>query len=154
MNDKEREQIGRALRNIAAAHVETMQLMEQTCKALSKELLIDPVSFWMSRGVSSQPRTISSPAIDRAMLSVVFHGRHCFLGNTLPFKLLDRLAHRPNAYVPYKELLSEIWECPRSYSAVRSVETLRRKLRTAHMGELADSIDGSVPRHYALKLDV
>jgi DNA-binding response OmpR family regulator len=128
--------------------------LERTFISLSKDLSLDPATFWNSRKIATQSNTVHSITIDQAMLSVVFQGRSCFLGNTLPFKFVGCLASRPNIYVPYQHLLSDIWNGGlRSDAAIRSVvKTLKNKLRQANMGKLADSIDGSVPRHYALKL--
>jgi DNA-binding response OmpR family regulator len=72
----------------------------------------------------------------------------------LPLKLFERLARRPNQYLSYERLLDEVWEGTRSFSAIRSVvKTLRGRLVKAGMADLADAIDGSVYRHYGLKLD-
>ena len=93
MNAQKREQIRRTLRSLAEAHVATMNLMEQTFSLLSEELAIDAFTFWRSHppspvsGVSPE-----RPSVDKELLSVSFHGRSCFLGNTLPFRLFARLA--------------------------------------------------------------
>jgi DNA-binding response OmpR family regulator len=92
--------------------------------------------------------------IDRESLSVTFHGKTCFLSNTIPFKFLCHLARRPNTYISHEELLSEVWQGYRSDAAVRSVvKTLRAKLRQAGLAALAEAIDGSAAGHYSLKLD-
>jgi DNA-binding response OmpR family regulator len=94
-----------------------------------------------------------SQITDRANFSVRWGNRTCRLGNTLAFKLLDRLAQRPGLYLHYDKLLSEFWDCHTSPEAVRStVKILRRKLRAAGMGDLAKAIDGSNSHHYGLKL--
>jgi DNA-binding response OmpR family regulator len=91
--------------------------------------------------------------IEQALLSVTYQGKTCFLGNTLPFKLLCQLARRPNTYIPHEELLADVWQCIRSDAAVRSVvKTLRKKLRQAGLVALAQAIDGSESGHYSLKL--
>jgi hypothetical protein len=80
-------------------------------------------------------------------------GKTCFLGNTRPFRFLARLAQRPNAYIPYEDLLSDVWQGLLSDSAVRSVaKALRQRLRQAGLGDLADAIDGTVAGHYTLRL--
>lgn len=95
-----------------------------------------------------------SPVVDRTLLSVVFRGRSCFLGNTLPLHFFERLAKRPNQYVTYQQLLADVWHGPRSNEAVRAVaQTLRRKLRQANMDELAAAIDGRNPGHFGLMLN-
>jgi hypothetical protein len=91
---------------------------------------------------------------ERSLLSVTFRGKTCFLDNTLLFKLLASLSQRPNAYLSYEDLLSNVWEGVRSDATVRSVvKALRQRLRGAGPGELADAIDGTVAGHYALKVE-
>ena len=93
------------------------------------------------------------PIADQSSLSVVWEGRRCYLGQTLPFRLFERLARRPNQYVTYEQLLQDVWEGPRSNEAIRSVvRYLRRKLKDAGMGDLADAIDGSNRECYGLIL--
>jgi DNA-binding response OmpR family regulator len=95
-----------------------------------------------------------NPITDRADFSVRWGNRTCRLGNTLAFKLLDRLAHRPGLYLHYDTLLDEFWDRHTSPEAVRStVKILRRKLRAAGMGDLAKAIDGSNSHHYGLRLN-
>ena len=65
-----------------------------------------------------------------------------------------RLACRPNQFLSYKSLRDGIWDDCESDAAVQSaVKVLRRKLNVAGMADLAAVIDGSISRHYALKLD-
>ena len=76
------------------------------------------------------------------------------MGNTLPFKFLERLARRPNQLVPCDQLLDDVWECYRSREAMRSVvKVLRQKLGQAGMQDLARAIDGTTARHYGLMLN-
>jgi DNA-binding response OmpR family regulator len=154
MEARRRDQIQQSLRNLAESYRVTMELMEQTLAMLCEELSLDAVAYFQAR---SGPRVAQAEQsgfrIDPAVLSVHFRGKVCFLGNTLPFKFLCRLAQRPNAYVTYEDLLAEVWEGVRSDDAVRSVaKALRRRLRQAGLGELANAIDGTAPSHYALKL--
>ena len=94
------------------------------------------------------------PIADQSTLSVAWDGRHCYLGRTLLLRFFERLARRPNQYITYERLLQDVWEGPRSNEAIRSVvRDLRRKLRGAGMGDLADAIDGSNRECYGLILD-
>jgi DNA-binding response OmpR family regulator len=78
----------------------------------------------------------------------------CYLGDTLPFLLLERLARRPNRLFRYDILLQDVWKCKRSKEAVRSVvKVLRQKLRAAGMEDLAEAIDGTTAQHYGLMID-
>jgi DNA-binding response OmpR family regulator len=158
MNPEKREQIRRTLKNMAQANATIIELAEHALSLFDEELAIDPITFWRSHRPAQerhQDRQVVSNllAVDQETLSINFKGRSCFVGNGLPFRLLSRLVRRPNAYLTYEDLLSNVWESTVSDSAVRSVvKRLRSMLRHAGMGELADAIDGSVPGHYALKL--
>ena len=89
--------------------------------------------------------------VDRHALSVRWNGDDCFLGYTLAFRLIDRLAQRPNHYFSHAQLLDDVWGGPRSPSAIRSVVSdLRSRLSSAGMADLAGMIDGSNAGHYGL----
>ena len=154
MDAKKRDQIRRTLRNMAAAHASMIEFMEQALALLNEELALDPVTFWRSHRAESPSRAAAnSPTVDRDTFVVRFRGKTCFLGNSLPFRLFERLLHRPNTYVTYEDLFSEVWQGVRSEEAVRSVvKRLRAMLRQCGMAELATAIDGSVSGHYALNL--
>lgn len=93
------------------------------------------------------------PRLDRDGLSVHWRGGECVLGATISFRLLDRLARRPNHYISHAQLLDDVWECMRSRSAIRSaVCELRLRLASAGMQDLAEMIDGSHQGHYGLIL--
>ena len=95
-----------------------------------------------------------TPIADRATFRAHWRGKTCHLGNTNVFRLLERLARRPNQYIPCEVLLDELWDVHTSPDAVRSaVKILRRKLRAAGMEDLAGVIDGSNSHHYGLLLD-
>lgn len=95
-----------------------------------------------------------SSIIDEATFSVRWANRTCRLGNTVAFRLLARLARRPNLFLSYESLRNGIWDDCESDAAVQSaVKVLRRKLKGAGMTDLAAVIDGGVSRHYALMLD-
>lgn len=94
------------------------------------------------------------PLVDPLTFTARWGKKVCFLGNTLPFRLLERLAGRPNQLFRYDILLQDVWDCMRSKEAVRSVvKVLRQKLRSAGMADLAAAIDGSTANHYGLMLD-
>jgi DNA-binding response OmpR family regulator len=154
METLRRDEIARSLRILANNHRSTMELLEHMLALVSEEFALDPFPYFKLQqtrrniGVDNEVLTISS-----AMLSVTFRGKTCFLGYTLPFKLLAYLAQRPNTFVSYEELLSDVWQCVVSEGAVRSVvKKLRCLLRNAGLAELANAIDGSAYGHYALKL--
>ncbi len=143
--------IQETLRKMAAAHAAVMAASEEAMTLLSAEF--EAVARPQVHTAISPALPSDRPVIDRAMLSVLFHGRSCFLGNTLPFRLLDRLLRRPNQFVSYEQLQDDVWNSLPSPESIRSVvKELRRKLRRAGMDGLADAIDGKVARHYSLIL--
>ena len=127
---------------------------EQTLTLLCEELALDPFTL-IQKSAPPHGNTPEQthPVIDPALLSVTFKGKTCFLGNTLPFRLLTHLAQRPNRYVTHEDLASDVWQRIVSDAAVRGgVKNLRNTLRKAGLQELADAIDGSAYGHYVLKL--
>lgn len=156
MTTDRRESVRLALRTLAESHAATLRLMEETYALLADELALDPLDF-LARHIPSDsgpPVDGSRPVLDDARLTVAFRGLTCHLGNTLPFRLLARLARRPGCYLTHDDLLADVWDgAIRSDSVVRgTVKVLRQKLRDAGMDELADAIDGSAPGRYALRL--
>jgi DNA-binding response OmpR family regulator len=150
MDERKREQIRRTLRNMAEAHASMIEFMEQALELLNEELALDPFTFWYTH---KPKRRADVPAVDHELFTVTFRGRTCFLGNTLPFRFISRLARRPNVYVANEDLLSDVWQGVRSDDATRGVvKRLRGALRRAGMAELAEAIDGTTTGHYALKL--
>lgn len=154
MDTEKRELIRRTLQSLAEAHASMMELMEQTMTLLNEELAIDAITFWKTR----HPSTATSYSadhldVDHQHLRVSFRGKSCFLGNTLPFRLLAALANRPNVYLTYEELLDDVWDGLRSDSAIRSVvKRLRGILRRDGLSDIADAIDGSMPGRYGLRV--
>ncbi|HEY3325102.1 MAG TPA: winged helix-turn-helix domain-containing protein [Planctomycetota bacterium] len=93
------------------------------------------------------------PLIDESTLSVIWRGRTLHLGQTLKFRLLERLARRPNQYVTHLDLLQDVWHDEYTETAtIRSmVRELRRKLCGGGMTDLAAAIRGHQER-YILEL--
>ena len=154
MTTTTREQIRRTLYNLATAHATTIELMEHTLELLGEELALDAKTFWQARiTLMGSDRSTNGPVVDSGSLEVVYHGKRCFLGNTILYRLIERLSRKPNKYFTYDELLQCVWGGIRSDSTVRTaVKRLRATLRQAGMGELADSIDGSSPGRYSLRV--
>lgn len=154
MDTEKREQIRRTLRSLAEAHASMMSLMEQTLVLLNEELALDSLTYWRAHlPTSSGSQSSDRIEVDRDHLVVSFRGRSCFLGNTLPYRLLAHLAARPNVYLTHEELLDAVWEGTRSDSAIRSVvKRLRSMLHREGLSDLANAIDGSIPGRYMLRL--
>ena len=160
MNAKvQKSQIADSLRNLVTAYSEALAHLEDALAVLCKDLELGEIEIFHNRLLTLQapthdPEDAARPIADRSLLSVRWRGKSCFLGNTLPFRFFERLARRPNQYYSYEQLLDEVWEGTRTFSAIRSVvKVLRRKLVAAGMDDLANAIDGSVSRHYGLMLD-
>ena len=96
---------------------------------------------------------VERPLLDESTLSVSWKGKALHLGNTLAFRLLERLARCPNQYVTHLDLLRDVWEDEFTATAtIRSlVRQLRRKLRGAGWTDLAAAIRGHNGR-YVLSL--
>jgi len=81
--------------------------------------------------------------VNPATFSVEWRDRHCELGPSILFKLIQRLSRRPGRYFTHDILMEDVWERHCSNTAVRSaVKRLRRALRDAGMPELATAIRG------------
>lgn len=153
MESDRRLQIQRSLRSLAESYKATVELMEQTVAMICDQGPRGTFANTTADPLLQNTITIRNLIIDPSLFSVTFRGKVCFLGNSYPFKFLCRLALRPNAYVAYEILLAEVWRGTRSDAAVRSAaKILRTRLRRAGLPEIANAIDGSVRRHYSLKL--
>jgi DNA-binding response OmpR family regulator len=91
--------------------------------------------------------------VDTAAKTVTYRGCTCCLGNTLVFRMIERLARRPNQFIPFDRLIRDVWDGqPKSDEAIRSlVKELRDRLRKNGMRKLASSIRGQ-KKSYALML--
>ncbi len=151
MDSHRRLQIQISLRRIVAAHVAAMKALEETSAMLNAEFDLAMGSVDRRRSASPNKSAATRPFVDRALLSVIHRGKSCFLGNTLPLRLIERLLRSPNQYMSHEQLQEEVWDAVRSRAALRSVvKVLRAKLREAGMTGLAGAIDGRVAGHYAL----
>lgn len=152
MNTDLHAKLHSALRTLAESFAATTRYFEQT-----HTLLRDALACCQAASLNPAPanagRGVTPLVVDEATLTVTFRGRSCFLGNTLPFHLMARLARGPNQYFTHDQLLADVWDGVRSSDAIRSVvKTLRQKLRGGGLGDLAAAIDGSAAGRYALKL--
>ena len=89
------------------------------------------------------------PLLDESTLSVIWNDKKLHLGHTLAYRLLTRLARRPNQYVTHLDLIRDVWDDDDLAPAtIRSqVRELRRKLRSGGMTDLADAIRGHNGRY-------
>ena len=103
----------------------------------------------------SRDASIGAPLelIDRTTFTVAWKGKSCYLGCTILFRLIERLARNPNHLVAHQALLDGVWNGPRSGSAIRNaVASLRSKLVAAEMPDLAGAIDSRTRGHLGLML--
>ncbi len=152
MNTDRRDSIRDSLRCLAEAHAATMEVLARTYALLCAELALDPQACRRPPATPEPPADHPHPVIDRSRFTVSFPARSCRLGNTLPFRFLARLAETPERYVTHQDLIDDVWDGVCSDDALRSVVNhLRRRLRAAGLGALADAINGLTPGHYALR---
>lgn len=150
MKTDRRDSIRNSLRCLAEAHAAAMRILEHTYQLLCEEFAPDLAEYLRPTPPASADDL--RPVINPSLFTVVFRGRTCRLGNTIPFRFLARLAETPERYVPHQDLIDDLWDGVCSDDALRSVvKNLRRRLRGAGLGELADAIDGLTRGHYALR---
>ncbi len=89
------------------------------------------------------------PIVDHSTFSLAWHGKTCYLGYTVLFRLADRLSRRPNQYVTPEQLLRDVWFGDlRSPDTIRSaIRHLRHRLQYAGMTDLATAIRGQGGRY-------
>ena len=139
------------LMRVAQLAEEIIAIVSETSGLIPSSSL--PAASLARVGAIAETDVRRRPIIDGATFCVHWDGRTCRLGNTLAFKLLERLARRPNQLIHCDVLLHEIWDHYSSRDAVRSmVKVLRRKLSMAGMENLALAIDGRTTHHYGLML--
>ena len=154
-SDRDRQLLEK-LSQLAAAHASAAALVQEIIVSVGERLGLDlreiaPGAAILAAsspngGLSACPRMV-----DLATFSVHWNGKTCVLGNTLPFRLLERLGRRPNQFIHCDQLLDDVWQGLRSREAIRSVvKVLKQKLVQAGMDDLAASINGNQPHHYGL----
>lgn len=148
MNTPQGDRIQKEIRALRASLVTVISRVDELSDLIER----------MSPTAASPPTVVAGGApllvLDRSNHTVRWKERTCFLRNTMAFRLLERLARRPNEYVSTERLLDELWEAMRTHSTVRStVCGLKAKLRASGMRDLAERIDGKNPGHYGLMLE-
>ncbi|MGC4004087.1 MAG: helix-turn-helix domain-containing protein [Pirellulales bacterium] len=102
---------------------------------------------------TSQKEATPLLVIEDHVFTIRFRGKPCFLGNSLGYRLILKLAENRGRYVSHEELLETIWCGKRSVSAIKSViSDLRHKLLKSGLTELARALDGSLKGHYRLRI--
>ena len=95
---------------------------------------------------------MNKPTIDRDRFTVSYGGKSCFLGNTMLFRLMERLAHSPGIYIPHHTIAEDVWgdEGTDSRSIHKQASLLRLQLCAAGIDTIV--IDGKTRGHYRLIL--
>lgn len=150
--------IQETLRCLATSNSAAVARIEETIAVLTNALELDGLDVDRTvRSTANQQSTgmpkSDLPAADQTTFTVIWRGRSCFLGNTLLFRLVERLVRSPNRYVSHVDLLDDVWDGQREGSTIRGVaKRLRDQLAKDGMEDLAQSIDGSITGHYGLML--
>jgi hypothetical protein len=102
----------------------------------------------------SRPSPSSSHqlVLDKETFEARWGKRSCFLGNTIEFRLLERLNRRPGLYLCLDALRASVWaeEHTAKNTIQRTICNLRRKILDA--GLVGVLIDGGQKHHYRLVL--
>lgn len=134
-----------SLRAIAAWHSAGVAQIQEKMDELIRAFDLDDAS--------DAAKKRASPVANTSTFCVEWQGRTCFLGNTLVFRLFERLARSPNRYIAHVDLLDDVWCGVRESSTIRGVaKRLRDQLAAAGMSDLAAAIDGGVSGYYGLML--
>ena len=141
-----------SLRQLAEGYAIIIAHYERTIALLETELS-RPVPEQTSPSHAVRSRLGELHVLEET-LTVVFRGKSCFLGNTIPLRLFRSLLVQRNQFVRHDDLLVHVWNGVRAPSTIRSaVKLLRRLLRDAGMKDVADAIDGSSAGYYRLMMD-
>lgn len=136
-----------SIRQLTDIHGVFIDQFARALHLLRVELEADEVDPWQPLATSARK---SIPHIDRARWAVLYRNRECYLGNTIPFRLLERLLRRPDRDVSHSQLLTDVWACTVSSDALRAaIKNLRQRLRNGDMADVADAIVGRTAGHYA-----
>jgi len=142
---------------LARAHTTTKKILEELLQIFERNGGFGEVVGVLANllGSRSDPEALyERPIVSPTAKTVTWRGRSCKLGNTMLFRLMERLNKRPNSYISYSQLINDVWrgDC-RSDETIRStVRLLKKRLKAARMGMLAKAIR-SDKQHYYLDLD-
>ena len=136
-------------------HLETGQQLAELIGRL-RTSLVDAIHFLdaieslvASTDMAADRRTENGLIVDPTDRSIHFAGRYAQIKSPLRFRLFALLARRPNYFVTYHQISTEVWQ-----GAARSRETLRSTIRLLKqdlchlkLRELADAIVGEEQRY-------
>lgn len=94
---------------------------------------------------------VSKPTVDETSFTFRYGLGKCFLGNTVEFRLLERLSRRPEQFIEHGTLMEDVWGRRIEKNTIaKTVGNLRRRLSEAEV--VGVTIDGSQKGHYRLHL--
>ena len=130
----------------------TAAICAQEIHAVVRTLIDSETHIELGRGANGSAHFVHDkqrPLLDESTLSVIWNDKKLHLGHTLAYRLLARLARRPNQYVTHLDLIRDVWDDDDLATAtIRSlVRELRRKLRSGGMTDLAAAIRGHNGRY-------
>jgi len=101
-------------------------------------------------------KTQKRPLLDKGTFEVVWKNKKVYLGNTVLFRFMERLARCPNFHVTHLALLKDVWEIKNESSKTARLRTavrrLRATLREGGMDGLAKAIVAH-EGHYVLDVN-
>ena len=156
LHKRHSEQVYSALKSLLEANLDA--IVQQRVPATS------PIGIAGRLGVSaSEIAEQDAAAADAAAVDPSFRvddetfkvwngGEACYLGNTIEFRAIQRLARRPGQYLKVDVLRDSAWDgaIVTKNAVQKTMSNIRRKLQTA--GVEGVTIDGSQRDHYALKI--
>ena len=92
--------------------------------------------------------------IDRRQFTVALREQQCFLGNTIPFDLAERLGRAPGKLFSFGELRDDVWKDERTEDSTigRTIRLLRHKLNKAGVTGITIENTRSMKRHARLRI--
>jgi hypothetical protein len=142
--------VGAGEQPVLSALARMMVMQEARLKRLEAQILgqVPP----QVDGTQQTPRLATDrPLIDRQAFTMAWNGKTYTFKNTKEFSILAYLARNFDRWVPYRHLLSEIWQDTQveANTVHKTISNLRTRLRG--LGNTDLEIDGSNPNHYRLR---
>jgi hypothetical protein len=103
------------------------------------------------RVIPGKPRTNAAgisgqfPVADHATFSVRWHDNTCYLGNSLPFRLMERLAYRPNQLI-HRAVNPHVIRAPEQVVTNRTFPGRCRAIARAIRRRILAFIQGTPPQ--------
>lgn len=138
----------RAIRGVMNANIERLFQQEIPARSLIGVTLGRTVA--PGKPTPSKPSCDSGFVVDRDKFEVRWNGRHCPLGKTLEFELLEHLNLERDKYVTTQQIADQVWkrDSTTNNSIQRVVSSIRRQLLAAEF--VGVGIDGDEDGHYRL----